>query len=200
MLIPGTISAFAGEIDPSSYTCTSGPWLQNLNFGPTPRNNTGWILCDGSIFPVSLFPDLYAVIGNVYGGPPMQDARVPDYRGYFLRAITNDKGSPANNDRKPYQNGSGFIVGQKQEDMLILHAHHSFTGVGGSGGPPAPLLKSPPPPLEKEAQIFVFPPAGTGPPIAKQVTGEETRPINIYVNYLIYAGLPGSTTESSTKF
>jgi len=188
MMVPGSITAFSGEIDPTSYRCTSGLWTQKLWFGPNPRNNTGWILCDGSTFSIALFPDLFAVIGNAYGtdsGAP----KVPDYGGYFLRSISRDKKSPANSDRKPYVSGSSFTVGQTQKDMLILHSHHTYKEAVGEGELPASQIL-PTPPTASKAKVYAFPPGAT---TGTEVKGEETRPINVYVNYLIYAGKPATS-------
>lgn len=187
MIIPGSITAFSGEIDPTSYHCTSGLWTQKLWFGPNPRNNTGWILCDGSSFPISLFPDLYAVIGKAYGnasGAP----KVPNYGGYFLRGISLDQKSPANSNRQPYTSGSAFTVGKTQKDMLILHSHHTYKEAVGEGELPTSQIL-PTPPTKAKAKVYTFP---DGAAMGNEVTGEETRPVNIYVNYLIYAGRPAT--------
>lgn len=189
MHIPGTIAPFAGELDPSSYLCTSGLGLQDLYFGPNPRNNTGWILCDGSTFSLSLFPHLFQVIGNAYRTKSSGSPQVPNYQGYFFRGLSTDSSSNANVDRSPYSSDSTFKVGSTQEDMVILHSHHAFQESTGTGEEPSSILL-PTPPQKSKAQVFTFPSSGKGPPTPTKVSGEETRPVNIYVNYLIYAGLP----------
>ena len=49
----GTVLMYAGRTD--------GAGVLNLI-------TAGWILCDGSVYPNSQFPDLFTVLGNSYGG------------------------------------------------------------------------------------------------------------------------------------
>ncbi|MGH2508542.1 MAG: phage tail protein [Ktedonobacteraceae bacterium] len=51
----------------------------------------GWLLCDGQSYPVSEYPDLYQRIKNNFGG----DANtfyVPDLRGRFVRGTDHGRG------------------------------------------------------------------------------------------------------------
>ncbi|MBX3653195.1 MAG: tail fiber protein [Ramlibacter sp.] len=41
----------------------------------------GWALCDGQLLLVADQPELFAAIGNVYGGDGVTDFRLPDLRG-----------------------------------------------------------------------------------------------------------------------
>ncbi len=54
---PGTVIDFAGSSIPS-----------------------GWLLCDGSFYGITAYPNLYAVIGTTYGAASLSFA-VPDCRG-----------------------------------------------------------------------------------------------------------------------
>jgi len=48
--------------------------------GPNPPS--GWLLCDGTAYPVSTYPGLYAAIGTYWGaGSGGQQFQVPDFRG-----------------------------------------------------------------------------------------------------------------------
>ena len=49
----GTVLMYAGRTD--------GAGVLNLI-------TAGWILCGGSVYPNSQFPDLFTVLGNSYGG------------------------------------------------------------------------------------------------------------------------------------
>jgi microcystin-dependent protein len=42
---------------------------------------TGWLLCQGQILAISLYPSLFSVIGNVYGGNGVTQFALPDLRG-----------------------------------------------------------------------------------------------------------------------
>jgi len=57
-------------------------------FGDTAPS--GWLLCDGGLYSISVYPDLYNVIGNRYGGSGSR-FRVPDLRGQLLRGKKNDE-------------------------------------------------------------------------------------------------------------
>ncbi|MEZ5201383.1 MAG: phage tail protein [Micropruina glycogenica] len=67
----GTVLMYAGRTD--------GAGVLNLI-------TAGWILCDGSVYPNSQFPDLFTVLGNSYGGTSSGFA-VPEYKGLFLRGL-----------------------------------------------------------------------------------------------------------------
>jgi microcystin-dependent protein len=46
------------------------------NFGPS-----GWMLCDGSILPISEYETLFTLIGTTYGGDGQTTFAIPDLRG-----------------------------------------------------------------------------------------------------------------------
>ncbi len=83
----GTLIAFAGKIS------TPGEPVAPYT---TPIEQCGWMLCDGSEKDSSLYPELYAAIGNSYGGSPDGSKfNVPDLRGQFLPGInTKNPGTP----------------------------------------------------------------------------------------------------------
>src|SRR5688500_20100895 len=48
--------------------------------------NGNYLACDGLAFAKDKYPELFASIGNIYGGDPGKgEFKVPDYRGLFLR-------------------------------------------------------------------------------------------------------------------
>lgn len=47
----------------------------------------GWVPCDGTTYNVMSKQALYAVIGNLYGGTPGQNFKVPDLRGITLLGV-----------------------------------------------------------------------------------------------------------------
>lgn len=49
--------------------------------GPAGNVPSGWLLCDGAAYDITLYPELFAVIGTNYGAEPSR-FRVPDLRGY----------------------------------------------------------------------------------------------------------------------
>ena len=65
----GAVVAFAG----ASAGPGAGPGLESQ----------GWMVCDGRMLAVEDYPQLYMVLGYLYGGADGQ-FRLPDYRGGFL--------------------------------------------------------------------------------------------------------------------
>src|SRR6478735_6006493 len=45
---------------------------------------TGYLLCDGTIYPISSYPKLAAVLGATYGGDGVTTFAVPDCRGRVI--------------------------------------------------------------------------------------------------------------------
>lgn len=122
----------------------------------------GWLPCNGSTFNQNQYPDLYAALGN--------SNTLPNLSGYFLRGLdTSGTVDP---------NGAGRTVLSVQQDEFASHTHV----VKNMCSPPS-------------GEIFA---AGGWPavPGVKDVTtesagnGNETRPKNVAVLYLIFAGLP----------
>ena len=173
---PGTIIAFAGNIDPNTYMC--GEYY----YGPDPRNNSGWILCDGSLVMQSLFPHLFRVIGYLYGGSAGA-FNIPDYRGYFLRGLAvNSEQDPGYENRIAAKNGTATGCGSTQPCMVQIH-EHGYTdypgkkAIGGDKGPASEVSSN------DTFTTGLYTDNDSNP-----LSGEETRPKNIYVNYIIYAG------------
>ncbi len=59
------------------------PYLGEIRMfgGVDPPPLPGWAVCDGRLLQISEFPELYSVIGNMYGGDGSQTFAVPDLRG-----------------------------------------------------------------------------------------------------------------------
>lgn len=203
-IFPGTITAYACDIDPNTFLRKSGNLNEPQDFSPTAKNNTGWILCDGSDVYETEFPELFNIIGYTYGkGSKPNQFKVPDYRGFFMRALdTKDDPNPLDpnlDKRKPYSNGAkGSIsgastdatgVGSTQECMVQMHEHHydNWPGQGtveGAPGGSAGAVTVKPKNITYDLLI--------DKKKVSETDAKETRPVNIYVNYLIYAGLPAS--------
>lgn len=173
----GTVVAFAGNIDPQTYMCGE------YSFGPDARNNSGWVLCDGSPVMQSLFPDLFQVTGYLYGGSN-GTFNIPDYRGYFLRGLAiNDQQDPGYGHRVAATNGTVAGIGSTQPCMVQIHEHGytDYPGTqataGTSGAASHVSIKN-----TFTTGLYTDDTGNT------TLSGEETRPKNTYVNYIIYAG------------
>lgn len=159
--------------------------------GPAETVPTGWVLCDGRTLTTASFVRLYNVIGTSWGAPRSGEFRVPDLRGLFLRGVdsspmTGVSGRDPNSsdsDRSELHSGGniGNRVGSWQPQAIESHHHemespaieigHSINGNGstfridGDDGPP----------WNDRSWPFR----------TKSGGGSETRPANVYVNYII---------------
>jgi len=136
----------------------------------------GYYFCDGQSYSVVTDTILHNAIGDAYGGDGGTNFNVPDLRGRFIRG-TDDMGTgpgAAGNDpdagSRAFSAAGGNInnnVGSIQTDEFKSHTHpeQGSSGVdqkGASGGS-----------VSASAAIT----GATG--------GSETRPKNVYCNYLI---------------
>ncbi len=141
----------------------------------------GWRICDGTLVSSADFSELYATIGNNWGGDA-SNFNLPDLRGQFLRGLdertdgtTQD---PDGNSRVARYTGGtgGRNVGSYQIDQFKSHTHtynndsYSHRAGGGSNNNNVP-----------KSQDGI----NTGQTLASG--GNETRPKNVYVLYLIKA-------------
>jgi microcystin-dependent protein len=136
----------------------------------------GWLLCDGAEYRESDHKALFDAIRRAHGGDPARKTfRVPDYQGRFLRGQAHGRSTDpdrATRSAMATNGNSGDAIGSVQSDELREHRHIAPLGGGGS-----------------EAGKFIpnMPNGeGTNPSIPTKPTGgQETRPVNAYVNYLI---------------
>ncbi len=61
-----------------------------FNFAPE-----GWLMCNGSLLPISEYETLFNLIGTTYGGDGQNTFALPDLRG-----------------RTPFHQGNSYIIGQ----------------------------------------------------------------------------------------
>jgi microcystin-dependent protein len=141
----------------------------------------GWMLCDGQPLLISEAKQLYDVIGTSHGagydpasGVKSKDFNLPDYRGRFLRGTDLDAGRDLDRAARTAAvtgANAGAAVGSVQEDAFQDHTHsialHGNNGLNGIGS-------------------FLSPMGNTstgGADSGKRAP--ETRPKNVYVNYII---------------
>ena len=152
---PGTIMAYGGDKAPD-----------------------GWYLCTGLGINPASDPELFAVIGYRFGGFTFNGVhlfRAPDLRGRFLRG--RDGGAGRDPDRASRtrifaEGATGDAVGSLQGDQFRSHSH-SETRFVDSGNDPARST----PTGDEVGQLQSTSTGSTG--------GSETRPKNVYVNYII---------------
>ena len=138
----------------------------------------GWIYCAGQDVSGAMFPQLVAVLGNTYGTPQTAgNVVVPNYLGMFLRGVDTEGALDFDCQQResPIAGNPtvvGPLIGSRQSSQLATHMHPVFLGSGTQeqmGGNYNIMITS-------------------GDPV--QAALSETRPVNAYVYYLIYGGIP----------
>jgi microcystin-dependent protein len=153
----------------------------------------GWLLCDGSVVSISQYPALYAVIGTSSGNGNGSSTtfNLPDMRGVFLRGVNGTRSDGLGDQDAAIRQSpvtganSGNAVGSYQTDMFKSHNHAPvgtaptgfltwYEPTGGSSGADSGLQAIQGGGITCGASTET---ANTG--------GSETRPRNVYVNYII---------------
>jgi|JI8StandDraft_1071087.scaffolds.fasta_scaffold05444_1 rhizosphere induced protein len=169
----GTVVAFAGKIAsfpseaPSDYT--------------TNIEALGWMVCDGRACKISEYPELFAVLGYLYG-KENDKFKIPDYRGLFLRGVDGGaKNDPEASSRElPDGTGTkGDEVGSRQEDALKAH-QHTYKVLQA-------VVLSEQGKATGASSISTEDTEDTVEPIKpkESISINETRPKNVSVNYII---------------
>ncbi len=146
--------------------------------GKAPVQYMDWIPCDGRELPVSEYPELYAVLGDLYGGSSGK-FNVPDYRGTFIRGVDSGSGvDPDVEKRKAAKNGEPTGVGSTQSDAFLTHTHNYMeAGTPNSffpGGATALTVNVSVPSKDPNAP-------------SEQISDYETRPKNVAAWFIIRA-------------
>lgn len=183
----GAVTAFAGALgapipasaSPPTSAPPDGPYLTNA------IEAWGWMLCDGRVLDCGLYPELFAVLGYNYGGGG-GNFKLPDYRGNFLRGTDCGAGvDPDASLRTSASGGSDLSdsVGSRQPAAMLIHEHNYSTvpsavtpsqdGSTASGAPASAITSAP------------TNGSGTLLDSSTGVSSNETRPVNIAVNFLI---------------
>ena len=187
-LIVGTISAFAGQLN--NYTgspnniwkgssCSSqnsAAGVVNNDVPMTYLEANGWMFCDGRALDSGVYPELFAVIGYLYGKTGTSSYNVPDYRGLFLRGVDAGAGMDPDSSKRLAPTGNGSIssgIGSFQCDALQTHTH-TYKSV---------QLAAPAQTGNAAGQTAGD--VSTSAPDTPARISTETRPKNIAVNYII---------------
>ena len=81
----------------------------------------GYLPCDGRLLSRSEFPELFEVIGTVYGNSSSTNFKLPDMRGVFPRGWDNGRGIDSNR-----------VFGSEQSDSFKAHSHSGETANSGA--------------------------------------------------------------------
>lgn len=184
----GTVCPFAGQVDPVSgdpnnVWASTGCSSQNAKAGTLnpaiPLNRVeaaDWMLCDGRYLAPSAYPELFAVLGFLYGKRATDGAfRLPDYRGLFLRGVDAGSGMDPDASQRvgPEGNSTSSGVGSLQCAAMQDHTHtykvilQATTSGQGNAAGQATTTDT------------------TSSPDRPALISTETRAKNIAVNYII---------------
>jgi microcystin-dependent protein len=182
----GAVVAFAGQLGmPVPNTASPADVIDGPAGSPpvtiAPIEALGWMACDGRALQATLYPELFAALGYLYGGSGTS-FNLPDYRGYFLRGTDCGAGNdPDAATRTPAAGGTATGIGSTQPSALLSHKHLFPESVpsgvateGSDSGVPAATT-----------QLTGVPVADDGSALTTQVSAKETRPINVYIAYII---------------
>lgn len=160
-LVPvGTIMAYGGD--------TTNPEIVKQ------LSAQGWLPCNGNVIKREEYSELFKMIGTAFGaGDTKTTFQVPDLRGRFLRGTDQGQGrdpDAANRRAEPAGGNNGDKVGSVQDDEFKSHTHgYSETVYVDRGGNMSGSHWN-----NRGAQT-----AAAG--------GKETRPKNVYANWIIKA-------------
>ncbi|AFE10129.1 protein rhiB [Corallococcus coralloides DSM 2259] len=172
----GSLVAFAGEV------AGRGSDSQHA----TPAELEGWLVCDGRPLAKGEYPELFAAIGHRYS--PTEDGDtflLPDLQGVFLRGV--DAKGQVDKDQSQRTMVSGTAkaeVGSLQPHALQLHEHQltqasAFATPSQQGTEAGSSVT-----LTGQTSAVIDDPKGTAP---LKTSPTETRPVNVYVYFLIKA-------------
>lgn len=138
---------------------------------------SGWLICDGTLLNRNNYSALFAVVGTRFGFGDSSNFRIPDLRGQFLRGRDFGVGrDPDRGSRTAMNSGgaTGDAVGSVQGDQFRSHRHAITTDTRGSGADNQALTGT-----SGSDENFSYDPGSSWE------GGNETRPTNAYVNFII---------------
>lgn len=136
----------------------------------------GFLMCDGSAVSRTTYSALFAIIASAHGsGDGSTTFNLPNYQGRFLRGVDGSAGvDPDKASRTAMASGgnTGNNVGSVQADQVENHTHAMTMRASASAfGSDVPTLGS----------------GGSGSSFSTNADGggNETRPVNAYVYWII---------------
>lgn len=178
----GAVVAFAGQLGPavpsSPPAAPPDPGASPPPSATYPLESWGWTACDGRSLDRYDYPELFAALGYLYGGSdPLFN--LPDYGGYFLRGLDPGKGADPDRDKRTAPpGGSAEGVGSTQDCAFQQHEHQylgaSLAGAAAQGDQSSATTSQ-----------ENYTTGGGAYPSGVKTSQTETRPVNVYVNYII---------------
>lgn len=147
-----------------------------LSYGGGTTPPAGYLYCDGTSYLRATYPALFTAIGTSCGTADSTHFNVPDLRGRFLRAYDDGTGRDPDASSRTAMNAggsTGALPGTIQGSQFGNHQHQSSGNVVAGYGPNNPGAGG------------GFAGVGGGTVGTNYQGGNETRPINAYVTYII---------------
>jgi microcystin-dependent protein len=152
----------------------------------------GWLLCDGSAVSRTTYSALFEVISTLHGeGDAVTTFHLPDYRGRFLRGADAAAGRDPNAATRTAANAGGATgdnVGSVQGDDAKSH-RHSLRGTASGSGSAGNIGQAGVYGLfgssQTSGQTYVDIVASSGASWVQNTGGNETRPVNANVSWVI---------------
>lgn len=168
----------------SSFTLTGDDLLKlgyQIPSGTTTQYSgatapVGWMMCDGSSLVRADFPALFGAIGTAHGAADATHFNIPDARGRFVRGVDGTAGrDPDVSGRFAGNAGgnTGNAVGSCQNDQFLTHVHGIPTYNSATGQPLG------------NNNFGGTNLSNIGNTNTTANGGNETRPVNIALNYII---------------
>lgn len=167
--------------------------IEGINAGSVPEGSviayggttapTGWLLCNGQTVSRSTYSALYAVIGTNFGsGDGSTTFHLPDFRGRFLRGVDSGAGNDPDFSTRTAMNAGGNTagsVGSIQGDLLKIHDHIYNKSDSAGGGSRAAMGN------QNDGNSGFSYIGLTHTVYPANLAGNENRPKNAYVNFII---------------
>ena len=174
----GTILPYGGELI-SKAEVEANPNIQIPDHQQI-LEHQGWFLCDGRQLNRGEYEDLYHIISANFGALDEEHFNLPDLRGRFVRGVDYDAGMDPDKDSRKVPDGSynkSNGVGLEQDDEFRKHKHQWQGWRKCDSG------------SAKQTRDRNWDASDPLEDCTNQVGGNETRPKNIYLNWIIYAGV-----------
>jgi microcystin-dependent protein len=134
----------------------------------------GFLDCDGASYLRTAYPNLFSAMGTACGAADATHFNVPDLRGMFLRGVTRSTSNdPDAAGRTAQATGGnvGNLIGTVQGDQIINHTHPIYLRDSSGNG------------TNSQGTNGVTNVSNTS--TQTNGGGSETRPKNVYCNFII---------------
>jgi microcystin-dependent protein len=92
---------------------------------------TGYLKCDGTLYAATTYPDLFAVLGNAWGGDGVTTFSVPDLRGRVLGCVDAGAGRLAGLITDAVGQAGGLAQAAISVGEMPAHSHSATTSTDG---------------------------------------------------------------------